>query len=148
MKTLIAGFLAALVGCASHAPIPEDLRKPMTLGEVLDSGGTQLSKDAIVAELPGTSWWYTSPNPGEITFRGDGTFTGFIGFSVSRTVGVGIHGTWSVTDDGQVCIQQGSVSARTDRRCGYLFRLGSDYFTTSSPNDRAAIPARRRLVSR
>jgi len=147
MKTLIAGCSAVLVGCASHAPIPEDSSKPMTLREVLDSGGAQMSKEMLVAELPGTSM-YTSPNPGEISFRTDGTFTGFVGVSGSRTTGVGIHGTWSVADDGKVCIQHGSVSARTSQQCRYVFKLGSDYFLTTSPNDRDAPAPRQRLIAR
>jgi hypothetical protein len=111
-----------------------------TLGEVLDAGGKKLTKEEILAAVAGAN--ISGPTQGggsmQADYKSDGTFSGSQQTTAGK--GRGRFGTWTVDDSGMYCTEITIAGAITqpDKSCGYLFKLGDQYFVAVGSDDRGA----------
>lgn len=117
------------------------------LGEVMDKGGTKLSKQDLHALIPGALWQSTTASgiAFKIDMKADQTLVG----TGTNAKGSGpVTGSWAINDQGQLCTKTLIVNFRqTTEACVHVFKLGSDYFGSVSDRDRAA-PASRRTYTK
>jgi hypothetical protein len=111
-----------------------------TLGEVLDAGGKKLTKEEIVAAVAGANISGPTQAGGSMQadYKSDGTFSGSQQTTAGK--GRGRFGTWTVDDSGMYCTEITVTGAITqsDKSCGYLFKLGDQYFIAVGSDDRGA----------
>ena len=108
-----------------------------TLGELLDAGGKQLSKEEALAVVSGNT--IVGPTLSgainTVKYNADGSYTGS-GSSAGNTYG--FFGTWTVDADGQFCGISGGGANRGAKSCGYWFKASEQYFGCISNSDRNA----------
>ena len=115
------------------------------VGEVLDGGGKQLSRDELSSLLPGAMLSGPTATGGEMTgeVKGDGGITGTIRTIAGRSGGY--FGKWSVNEAGQFCrdikISIGTSNS-TDSACSYYFKLADRYFAADTAERSAPVLAR------
>lgn len=108
------------------------------LGELLDAGGVLLGKEELTKVISDTSW-SMEPNLFEITYKSDGTFTGYARGDERSGSGRGVFGTWTIDDKGLFCFKHLARGASSSQPfCRYWFRLGDRYFGSTDSADRAA----------
>ena len=107
------------------------------LGEALDGGAVQLTKAEMLETLTGKTTSFAGQDGSSqlITYKSDGSYAGL--WALSGTTAP-FFGTWSVQDDGQICLVSGNAKTRGQKLCGYWFRMANHYFAASSPSDRSA----------
>ena len=107
------------------------------LGELLDAGGKQMSKEEITSAVSGNT--IVGPSlTGAINntkYNPDGTYTGS---GSSGGSNYGYFGTWTVDADGQACAVNGGGSNRGVKNCGYWFKASDQLFSCPSNTDRSA----------
>jgi hypothetical protein len=108
------------------------------LGELLDQGGLRLAKEDLTHDILATSW-VLATNGGEITYKADGTYSGFEGV---YNGGKGIFGAWEIDAEGKLCFLLKSrardPSNVPQAQCAYWFKLGDRYFASRNQSDRLA----------
>ena len=111
-----------------------------TLGEVLDAGGKKLTKKEILAVVAGASVSGPTQAGGSMQaeYKSDGTFSG--SDQTAGGKGRGRFGTWKVDDSGMYCTEVTITGGRPEpsKSCGYLFKLGDQYFVSVESDDRGA----------
>jgi len=126
-----------LMGLAVASLIVSSAFAQATLGELLDTGGKQMSKEEIVAAVSGNT--IVGPSlSGAINstkYNPDGTYTGS---GSSGGNNYGYFGKWTVEADGQFCGVSGGGSNRGVKNCGYCFKAADQYFGCTSNEDRNA----------
>ena len=136
----VAALLVWLMAVGSGGAQPQ-----ATVGEVLDRGGVQLSREELSKLLPGAM--LSGPtetgdqSSGEIA--GDGGISGTVRTASGRSGGY--SGKWLVNAAGQFChdvkISVGRHNS-TDSGCTYFFRLGKRYFVAETVERTAHVLAR------
>jgi len=122
-----------------------------TLGELFDSGAKKLSKDEVLSAVSGNTISGPSKSGGEFhaDYKSDGSYTGYRkGYTGSpQPLAIGEFGTWTVDETGKWCTHfiYGGYKQRTN--CGYLFRMGDQYYGSDSDTDRSA-PVRLRTLQK
>ena len=105
-----------------------------TVGELLDAGGRQLTKEDVLATLVGAN--VSGANAGgafmELTYKGDGTVAGSILSAHALGRGGPVWGTWTVDENGKVCrdVKITILDSRQVQNCAFFFRLSHDYYAT------------------
>ena len=115
-----------------------------SLGEAIDAGAKIVSKEDLMALLPGAS---ASGMTGSgvsyrFDYQADASLSGSFRWTDGRTYG--LTGKWSVNDKGQLCADY--VSHPGNQRstsCYFHFKLRDQYFLTESDSDRSV-----RLIKR
>lgn len=101
-----------------------------TVGELLQSGGRQLTKTDLLEMMPARyqGRWPNSQGEEELVFSVDGKITGTGKHYASNTESPAV-GTWKVEDDGKLCTpKRFTMWGTSTDLCWYLFRLGNDLF--------------------
>lgn len=112
-----------------------------TVSDLLARGGNRLDAAEMKAFIPGTQW-YTSivGKPYVVTILPDGTWKGEAGRLPQ------FLGKWRIDDEGRYCSRLASrsgVAVTADEACLHYYRVGEDYFvSTSTAADAAALPQR------
>ena len=105
------------------------------LGELLDRGAVRLGKEALTQELLASSW-IIAPSPGEITYRADGTYSGY---EKVYNGGRGIFGTWEIDTEGKLCfLFAAHTQTPSTPQCTYWYKLEDRYFASRAKFDRSA----------
>lgn len=96
------------------------------VGELLDKGGKQLSKEQILEKMKNGSRFSGSSQSGaslNLELKADKSLSG----NVSSPRGTsGVFGTWDVEDSGRVCVNYvvQAINSR-DQTCSFQYLLGS-----------------------
>jgi hypothetical protein len=133
VRRLLFGCSLLAIFCSSSA------LAQATLGEVLDAGGKQMSKDEIVVLISGNviiGPALTGTGAiNRVEFKTDGTYSGS---GSSGGSNYGFFGTWAVEADGQACSVSGNGRTRGDKVCAYWFKALDQHFASLSNSDRSA----------
>ena len=110
------------------------------LGELLDQGGSKVTKDQWVALLPATVSGITTSGKAEfkLTFKPDGTFSG-TSASLQGYGSSGNYGTWKMDSNGEQCFDENFPGWNLKlNTCGFLYKLGNQYFRSNSDSDKTS----------
>jgi hypothetical protein len=143
LKLLLATAMVSLLLLSPEA----HCQQPATVGEILDKGGQQLTKDEAIKLVTGATISGISMNSPdfktEYTYKSDGSMSG----GALRTSGPGstsVNGRWRVNDDGQLCTDRTTSSGRNDVYCDHYFSLGGKYYGSRS-TDKGALAVEREI---
>lgn len=131
-SAFVTGLTVALSGVV-HAQ--------STVGEVLDGGGSQLSREDVLGLLSGASvsGLSDSGNETQAEIKVDGAITGSLRNPAGHTGSY--FGKWNVDDQGRFCRDikiNYRKSSSTDSSCAFYFKLGAQYFIADTA-DRTAV---------
>jgi len=132
-KSITTSLLAGLISLPAWGQA--------TVGEVLDAGGKALSKEEVMALLPGANTSGPTAGGGQMSrnFKGDGTFTGNVGTQMGKNAPQ--TGQWKVDDNGSVCVTSNTQfreTSATNTSCGFFYKLGSKYFAAVEGGERGS----------
>ena len=110
-----------------------------TVGEVLDAGGKALSKEEIMALLPGANVSGPTAGGGQMSrnLKSDGTFSGNVGTAMGKNAPQ--TGQWKVDENGSICITSNTQFRETsasNTSCGFYYKLGGKYFAAVEGGER------------
>jgi len=142
MKSWMMVVLAAAGFCGNVAMAQG------TLGELLDAGAVQLTKQQVTETVTGATLSGPRAQAGSIenTFKADGTYSGsYQGGASARAAarGGGMFGNWSVDEGGKMCLDGTGGDGKPMHTCNYYFRKGDQLYVVASDSDRAAIALKR-----
>jgi hypothetical protein len=129
--------VACGIQCLSLSVLAEE-----SLGDVIDRTAQRLSSQDVATLIVDHWIKWTSPN-GLVSFQVRPNPGGMLQGSATHVRGFSgsLGGSWEVKDDGKFC-WSASWSVGTARgdwdRCVYWFRIGDDYWTSASADDRTA----------
>ena len=137
VNTTIAGLiLTTSFATASYAQ--------SNVGELLEKGGTLVTKDEFLTLLPGRfeGQWPNRQGEEVLYFSVDGKITGK-GYHYASRSESPAEGTWVVEADGKICKPQRFTAwpNSSTNNCYYLFKLGTDYY--GSPKNEPGSPVRK-----
>lgn len=100
------------------------------VGELLDKGGKQLSKEEILEKLKNGGKFSGSTRSGaslNLELKVDKSLSGNASSPRGTT---GVFGTWEVEDSGRVCVNYVLQALNNrDQACSYQYLLGSERFS-------------------
>ena len=117
-----------------------------TVGELLDKGGKKLTKDELAKLVTGATiagLAQSDPNyRSENTYKDDGSMSGHA-FRVSGgTYTTGVFGTWSLNDQGQLCVVFKTNWGWGSQVCNFYFSLGTAYYVAPTDDRMAQLVVR------
>lgn len=127
------GFRAACWGACVAVLCATGAQAQSTVGELLEKGGALVSKDDFASMLPlrAEGQWPNRQGEEVLYFSVDGKITGTGFHYASRTESPAV-GSWAVEADGKICKPQKFTAwpNSSTNNCYYMFKLGSDYYST------------------
>ena len=146
MIVIVSAFLVTGYSLAEAQP------RPANFGTVLDSGGQKLSasdfrKDIVGYPIVGS----TAANIDiEVVYVADGRILGQLFHSIRGGTSGGratdsIAGTWTLDDAERICTTMQLGNTYLPARCEYWYKVGDQYFLSTSDSDREAKVAIRSL---
>ena len=142
-KALIIAAMLALAGADAAAAT----QSPATVGELLDSGGKQLTGGEIAKLFAGATIGGPALNQPDVRFQvtylTNGTAAGEIASAGGSTQ---LTGTWSANQSNQYCQDLRTAQGMPILGCFYYFTIGNRLFMATA-NDRST-PILERQVTR
>ena len=142
-KALIAAVVLALAGAAAAAAT----QSPATVGELLDSGGKQLTGGEIAKFFAGATIGGPALGQPDVKFQVKYLTNGAAAGEISSAGGsTKLTGTWSANQNNQYCQDLRTAQGMPILGCFYYFTIGNRLFMATA-NDRST-PILERQVTR
>ena len=103
-----------------------------TVGELLEKGGAQVTREAFLEMLPLRiqTEWPNRQGEEELMFTADGKISGK-GYHYNSRTESPASGSWKIEDDGKVCTPKTFTAWNSStNQCWYFYRLDNAYFGT------------------
>ena len=133
ITSALGAVLLALAGCAS---VPEG----PTVGDIVAQGAKRITKQDFQDRLPARiqQQWPNGQGEEELFLARDGKVTG-TGLHYASKGTSSVEGTWSVADDGKLCIpKKFTVWGTSTNLCWYGYTVGTTMYAaqTTEPSSK------------
>lgn len=110
--------------------VPVQALAQSTVGELLEKGGKQLSKDDVTALMPARfeMVWPNRQGEEELVLSADGKISGK-GYHYSSRSESPATGQWRLEDDGRLCAPKTFTAWNSStNQCWYVYSLNNEYY--------------------
>jgi hypothetical protein len=129
-----APAIVVVACCLSSFPLLAFAQEPSTVGDLLTKGGKRLAREEMVSLIAGATMSGVQIDRSDVTFeneyKSDGTVKGF-----ARNAAIGllsITGTWSVDEQGRLCVDLSNNRGGIIRNCTVFFVLDGQYYSAGT----------------
>ncbi|MGE4449737.1 MAG: hypothetical protein AB7E15_15695, partial [Azospira sp.] len=139
------GYVATVISAIFLLIIPSlalaDTSANLTLGDLMNQGAVQQSRDDLLSLLPGAKVSNVSRN-GSVRHWENIEGREFVASATNPTAGLNYarftgKGSWRLGDNGTYCVHI-EWPVTSEQWCHFIFKLGSKYYTVRSTTDPAS----------